>query len=189
MHAKPKNSFFSLYYGDLEPNPQYLQVVSGYTYCLHLQTWRRRDRRENHRWRISGLVWEGSYIAATAWRCVPVPWQSALCLDALRHCTCATAEVSDKLTDPPLNNNFLLLDGLGRLVCSHSELFCRVDRTPWTSDRPGGRSLPTQENTKHGKSQMYICACTRIRTHHASARESKDLSCQRPLCHFDQLKY
>jgi hypothetical protein len=60
-------------------------------------------------------------------------------------------------------------------------LFYAEGRTPWTSDQPVARPLPTQDNT-----YTDIHALSGIRTHDPSVRESEDSSFLRPLGHCDR---
>jgi hypothetical protein len=67
----------------------------------------------------------------------------------------SAAESSEKLIDPTLKNNFLLLflllDGLGPLACSHPDLFCKQlrGRLGWGISPSVGhylhRTTPTQK--------------------------------------------
>jgi hypothetical protein len=59
-------------------------------------------------------------------------------------------------------------------------------RTPWTSDQPDTRPLPTQDNTNTEYTQTNINALSRIRTHDPSVRASEDSSCLRPRGKYDQ---
>jgi hypothetical protein len=68
-------------------------------------------------------------------------------------------------------------------------LFYTVGRTPWASDQPVARPLPThrtaQTQNKHTHTDKY--ALSGIRTHDPSVRASDDNSCLRPRGNCDQL--
>jgi hypothetical protein len=60
-------------------------------------------------------------------------------------------------------------------------------RTPWTSDQPVARPLPTHRTTQiqNKRTHTDIHPLSGIRTHNPSVRASEDSSCLRPYGHRD----
>jgi hypothetical protein len=65
-------------------------------------------------------------------------------------------------------------------------LFYTDGRTPWTSDQPVARPLPTHRTTQRINAHTDIHALSGIRTHDPSVRVSEDSSCRRPRGHRDR---
>jgi hypothetical protein len=69
--------------------------------------------------------------------------------------------------------------------------FYTDDRTPWTSDQPVARPLPTHRTTQTQNKRTHthtpnIHALSGIRTHDPSFRASEDSSCLRTRAHRDR---
>jgi hypothetical protein len=80
-----------------------------------------------------------------------------------------------------LHGSAVLLLDLGRFFSFL--ILHTVGRTPWTSDQPVARPLPTQDSTNTEWTQTNIHALNGIRTQDPSVRGREDSSCLRPRGH------
>jgi hypothetical protein len=71
------------------------------------------------------------------------------------------------------------------LLLQFRNLFYTDGRTPWTSDQPAARPLPTHRTTQNKRTDIH--ALSAIRTHDPSNRASEDSLCLRPRSHCDGL--
>jgi hypothetical protein len=71
-----------------------------------------------------------------------------------------------------------------------NHFFTRAVGTPWMSDQPVARSLPTHRTTQTIEAYTNIHALSGIQTHDPSFRATENRSCLRPHDHCDrQLLY
>jgi hypothetical protein len=130
--------------------PSYLQANSGKVYFEECQRYILSDLCSPLHFILNKLCSWNSVI-----KCV------GICQWVLSCCCCCCWSSSD---------------GLGLLVCSHS------DRTPWMGDEPIAVLLPIQDNTK----KVCIHAPSVIRNYDPSVWANEDSSCHRPRGHCDR---
>jgi hypothetical protein len=97
-----------------------------------------------------------------------IGWNSFLC------CKTKPISVSGSTT----------LAELGRFFSSL--ILYTVSMTPWTSDQPVTKPLPTHRTTQTQNKRTDIHASSEIRTHDPSVRSGEDGSCLRPRGHCDR---